>query len=139
MPVPTPLTEQQKYLGVFALRSLLEKDAARFPWLWSRPEDFKDVLSTTVDGLKIELIKYARSGEGCLFLRYGGDTCGAVITDSDEGRKLFQETWDKVLSIAHLLKSRVITDATRRSAETLKEQLETELAKEMAEGDAVLS
>jgi hypothetical protein len=43
------------------------------------------------------------------------------------------------LAIAQLLKSRVITDATRRSAETLKSQLEEELAKEMAQGDAVLS
>jgi hypothetical protein len=43
------------------------------------------------------------------------------------------------LAVTQLLKSRVITDATRRSAEILKSQLESELTKAMAQSDAVLS
>lgn len=43
------------------------------------------------------------------------------------------------LSVTQLLKSRVITDATRRSAEILKSQLESELTKAMAQSDVVLS
>jgi hypothetical protein len=43
------------------------------------------------------------------------------------------------LAIVQLLKARAITEQTRRSAESLKALLEAELAKEMAQTDAVLS
>jgi hypothetical protein len=43
------------------------------------------------------------------------------------------------LAIAQLLKSRFITEQTRRTAEALKTQLEAELTTAMAQDNAVLS
>jgi hypothetical protein len=90
MPIQTELTQQQKLLGILALRSLLEK-ADTFLWSWHRPEDFKDILSTETQGLRIELINYRATGIGRLFLRYGGDCCGALCTETapEEGREMF--------------------------------------------------
>jgi hypothetical protein len=81
MPQEAELSQQQTLLGVLVLRTLLEK-ADQFVWQWHRPEDFKDVLSADVLGLRIELVNYTVAGEGRLFLRYGGDTCGAISTET---------------------------------------------------------
>jgi hypothetical protein len=67
MPRQPELSQEQKLLGIQALRSLLER-ADKFTWHWQRPEDFKDVLSTEILGLGIELINSRATGEGSLFL-----------------------------------------------------------------------
>ena len=100
MPREAESTQQQTLLGALALRSLLER-ANEFIWHWHRPEDFKDVLSAETLGLSIELINYKAAGKGLLFLRYGGDACGVVSTETapENGRKMFFELWEKTLLI----------------------------------------
>jgi|SRR5438034_533167 len=100
MPQEAELTQQQTLLGVLALRSLLER-ASEFIWHWQRPEDFKDILSAETLGLRIELINYKAAGKGLLFLRYGGDTCGAISTETapEHGREMFFDLWEKTLLI----------------------------------------
>jgi len=99
VPIQTELSQEQKLLGILALRSLLER-VDKFMWSWQRPEDFKDVLSTETQGLRIELINYRATGIGRLFLRYAGDCCGAVSTEtaSEEGRGMFFDLWEKALA-----------------------------------------
>jgi len=97
--VETP-NETQTTTGVFALRILL-RDAEKFAWQWARPTDFKDVLSTEVGGLRIELIRHPRTDDDLLLLRYGGDCCGVVQvkTGPEEGRRMFLELWNKALAV----------------------------------------
>jgi hypothetical protein len=99
VPIQTKLTQEQKLLGILALRSLLEK-VDKFPWSWERPEDLKDVLSTETHGLRIELINYRATGIGRLFLRHGGDCCGAIATETapEDGRGMFFDLWEKALA-----------------------------------------
>ena len=68
MPIQTELSQEQKLLGIRALRSLLER-VGEFVWSWQRPEDFMDVLSTETQGLRIELNNYRATGIGLLLLR----------------------------------------------------------------------
>jgi hypothetical protein len=99
VPIQTELTQQQKLLGILALRSLLER-VDKFLWSWERPEDLKDVLFTQAEGLRIELINYRATGIGRLFLRYGGDCCGALATETEpeEGRRMFFDLWERALA-----------------------------------------
>src|SRR5216117_1241133 len=82
--VETP-NETQTTTGVFALRILL-RDAEKFAWQWARPTDFKDVLSTEVGGLRIELIRHPQTDDDLLLLRYGGDCCGVVQVKTGQRR-----------------------------------------------------
>jgi hypothetical protein len=100
MPIETKLSEQQTLLGVLVLRTLLQK-AEQFIWQWHRPQDFKDVLTADMWGLRIELVHYTAESKGRLFLRYGGDTCGAMATETapENGRQMFFDVWEKTLLI----------------------------------------
>jgi len=97
--VETP-NEAQTIRGVLALRVLL-RDAEKFIWMWARPKDFEDVLSTEVGGLRIELVRHPNTDDDFLFLRYGGDCCGVVQTRTapQEGRRIFLELWDKAFAV----------------------------------------
>ena len=97
--VETP-NETQTTTGGFALRTLL-RDAEKFAWLWARPQDFEDVLSTEVGGLRIELIRHPLTDDDFLRLRYGDDCCGVVQvrTAPEEERRMFLELWNKALAV----------------------------------------
>ncbi|HZP64320.1 MAG TPA: hypothetical protein VFB28_12970 [Terriglobales bacterium] len=112
MPREAKLSEQQILLGVLVLRTLLEK-ADEFIWQWHRPEDFKDVLTAEISGLRIELVHYTSTAMGRVFLRYGGDTCGVMVTETapENGRQMFFDAWEKT----SLVCKRQRDDAIRRA------------------------
>ena len=112
MPRETELSQEQRMLGILVLRSLLER-AGEFTWHWQRPEDFKDVLSTEIMGLRVELINYRVAGKGLLFLRYGDDCCGAVSTETapEDGRKMFFDLWEKTSLICKQQRNEAIRGA----------------------------
>lgn len=98
MPSEAKLSEQQTVLGVLVLRTLLE-GSDQFIWQWNRPQDGKDVLTAETSGLRIELVNYTLAGKGRIFLRYAGDACGALATETapEAGRQMFFDVWEKVL------------------------------------------
>lgn len=67
---------------------------------WDRPEDGKDVLSTTVQGILIEFVRYFWTGEFRLFVRVGGDCCGFTSSKKPATADVnFSQLWHEVSEV----------------------------------------
>lgn len=99
MPKLSEGTEEQSAIAYRAVLGLV-REPTRFVWSWDRPEDGKDVLSTTVQGIRIEFVRYFWTREFRLFVRVGGDCCGFTSSKKLGAADVnFSQLWHEVSEV----------------------------------------